>query len=167
MHPVSAPAAPLLSHPELGEPTGLQDVPGITEPDVQEKEAGTAEPLFPIVILKPDHSQAAGTREVSNITTPRGIYSGMLKDGKPHGQGDMLFVDGTRYTGAWWDGYQHGEGAFTASNFHYKGGWKHGQYHGHGKFAIKGAYKYVGALVEGNMTGEGVMMYDDGRKHDW
>ncbi|GHU27088.1 hypothetical protein FACS1894152_3110 [Bacilli bacterium] len=43
----------------------------------------------------------------------RGVYTGTLKDGKPHGMGRLEYADGRIYEGSWEDGKRSGLGKFT------------------------------------------------------
>ena len=55
-----------------------------------------------------------------------GTYSGVLLDGKPHGQGNWTHPNG-EYMGEWKDGTIHGQGIFTSyAGTKYIGQWKDG-----------------------------------------
>ena len=60
-----------------------------------------------------------------------GTYSGVLLDGKPHGQGNWTHPNG-EYMGEWKDGIIHGQGIFTSyAGRKYIGLWKDGNpWHG-------------------------------------
>ena len=60
-----------------------------------------------------------------------GTYSGVLLDGKPHGQGNWTHPNG-EYMGEWKDGTIHGQGIFTSyAGRKYIGQWKDGNpWHG-------------------------------------
>ena len=50
-----------------------------------------------------------------------GVYEGTLKDGKPHGQGTLVYFDGAlegghNYTGRWRSGKKHGYGVMIWKN---------------------------------------------------
>ena len=60
-----------------------------------------------------------------------GTYSGVLLDGKPHGQGIWTHPNG-EYVGEWKNGITHGQGIFTSyAGRKYIGQWKDGNpWHG-------------------------------------
>ncbi len=60
-----------------------------------------------------------------------GTYSGVLLDGKPHGQGNWTHPNG-EYVGEWKNGIIHGQGIFTSyAGRKYIGQWKDGNpWHG-------------------------------------
>lgn len=42
-----------------------------------------------------------------------GLYTGQVKDGKPHGKGTMKYDDGRVFVGEWNEGRWHGKGRAT------------------------------------------------------
>ncbi len=91
-----------------------------------------------------------------------GKYAGQLKDGIPHGQGQLMLPDGTRYEGEWKEGKPHGKGTvFYAGGGVYKGELHNGSRSGYGTYTrpdgkvIKGLWKkgkFVKPLEEPQLT---------------
>jgi len=55
-------------------------------------------------------------------------HKGEVKDGRPHGQGDYLLVDGSVYSGQFYEGLFHGNGSLKFPNGdHFDGVWSLGQ----------------------------------------
>jgi hypothetical protein len=44
------------------------------------------------------------------------IYTGVLKDDTPHGDGEMKWEDGATYKGEWTEGKANGKGKFTSKD---------------------------------------------------
>ena len=91
-------------------------------------------------------------------------YTGEVKDGKPHGQGTLIFhksksTESTVYKGEWKNGKPHGQGIYDGIGSVYKGGWKDGKYHGIGEIS-----SFTGAGVfERNVYYKGE--WKDGKRH--
>mmetsp|Transcript_88739 Transcript_88739/g.157190 ORF Transcript_88739/g.157190 Transcript_88739/m.157190 type:complete len:352 (+) Transcript_88739:56-1111(+) len=82
-------------------------------------------------------------------------YNGQFKDGQFHGSGAMAWPDGRTYRGQYAEGYKHGEGIFTWPDGRmYSGEWVRGRRHGRGM--------YVNAKGE---SGEG--LWADDRPCTW
>jgi len=121
------------------------------------------------------------------------VYHGQFDNDIPHGRGEQILADGSRYNGELRYGIKFGEAAFESANgttytgqfvnnaFHgqgtysvhhggrYEGGWEGGQYHGHGKFTWPGGEMYVGTYVSGVKHGRGEFRWPDGKVFvgDW
>lgn len=67
-------------------------------------------------------------------------YRGNLKEGAPHGFGQMLWADGCVYEGDWNMGKMHGNGTMTWPDHR----------------------KYTGAWTDNRISGQGIMHYSDG-----
>lgn len=62
-----------------------------------------------------------------------GTYEGEVKNGQPHGQGSLLFLNGDKYVGEFKNGTPEGQGTFFFKNGDkYTGGYKNGDMHGEG-----------------------------------
>uniref|UniRef100_A0A7E4VGP2 MORN repeat-containing protein n=1 Tax=Panagrellus redivivus TaxID=6233 RepID=A0A7E4VGP2_PANRE len=104
-------------------------------------------------------------------------YTGEWKNGKPHGEGLMIFTDGKEYKGSFVHGEIHGYGEMTvpedrksvspmASVFytqaisdrvhHFKGRWKSGKLNGLAVILYVNGDKYEGYCVNGKPHGHGV-----------
>ena len=76
--------------------------------------------------------QTNWTKEKSDLNESRiGEYSGTVKKGLPHGQGQLCYSHGGKYIGSWKDGKKDGLGTYTytdgkVSIGNYKNGKKNG-----------------------------------------
>ena len=76
--------------------------------------------------------QTNWTKEESDLNQSRiGEYSGTVKNGLPHGQGQICYSHGGKYIGSWKDGKRDGLGTYTysdgrVSTGNYKDGKKNG-----------------------------------------
>lgn len=71
------------------------------------------------------------------LARPSGLkFAAEFRNGKPNGQGTVLFPNGDKYVGELKDGTNHGKGTFTWSTpdgvLKYAGEWRDGQRHGRG-----------------------------------
>merc|ERR1719324_343120 len=121
---------------------------------------------------------ANGTAKYADKTT----YVGDIKEGKPHGHGEMVQVgeiggeDGTggpivRYSGQWLMGEKHGEGELErfVDRVTYKGQWDHDVRHGQGRQEVPkemsqsyGYTSYEGGWSNDRRQGHGVMEFSVG-----
>jgi hypothetical protein len=87
--------------------------------------------------------QQVSTNSAPTIKLPSGnLYTGDMKDGKPHGKGTLIYPrdhekNRDRYDGEFQDGYMHGRGVLT---------WTTGE-------------RYNGEFVQGLRSGKGTMKY--------
>jgi hypothetical protein len=112
-------------------------------------------------------------------------YSGDLKDGKPHGEGEIIHNDGSTFVGSWeegkmvygtltfsngvkyigefMDGYRNGQGTMTWPNGDsYVGEWHENNRHGKGTYIRKGYWKYEGNFDYGVKDGHGALTLEFG-----
>jgi hypothetical protein len=115
----------------------------------------------------------------AKLTSREGIYTGMLKNGLPHGQGYFEYAnqggwyegalangkpegpgiylapDRSKYTGHWKDGERHGLGEQSFSlGGSYQGQWQNDVFHGRGTIVYAGsARRYEGEFVDGRPAG--------------
>ena len=54
-----------------------------------------------------------GLLSYGRYINPHRYYVGDWKDGKYHGQGTAVWINGTTYVGAWEDYKKHGQGKLT------------------------------------------------------
>jgi hypothetical protein len=112
------------------------------------------------------------------------VYEGGMTNGKMHGQGELKFKSGVRYTGQFTNGEITGWGSMhtpsgdkTTGNFingvingeycsfegkdgsKYRGTYKLGIFHGFGEYRFPDGTKYVGRWIDGKCEGEG-RLYD-------
>jgi len=84
------------------------------------------------------------------------VYTGTLKDGKPHGHGTCTRANGDEYVGEWKAGKMHGHGTYTRANRgSYVGEWKDGKPHGHGTYKCANGDVYGGEWESDKRHGHG------------
>jgi len=82
-------------------------------------------------------------------------YTGEKQSGLPHGDGTIIFPDGTIYSGEWRKGTMEGEGEIQwPSGTRYNGHWKDGMMHGSGTL-----YLPDGKVINGTWE-YGELLYD-------
>lgn len=83
----------------------------------------------------PRAEQVELVREEEALEFSRGVYSGDLRKGEPHGNGTMKMHNGDRYRGGFKEGLFDGEGEYVwANGDRYKGSFRQGEMHGEGVF---------------------------------
>ena len=75
------------------------------------------------------------------------IFDGQFRDGRKHGEGVSTYANGDKYVGEFIDGLKNGQGTYT---------WGSGQNKGD---------KYVGEFVDGLKNGQGTYTWADGSKY--
>ena len=98
------------------------------------------------------------------------IYIGDHKwsgfDNIKHGQGTLIYCDGTKYEGEFKDDNRHGQGTIIDSNGNkYEGEWKDNKIHGQGTIIDSKGPKYEGEFFDGKRHGHGTLTYSDGSKY--
>ena len=78
-------------------------------------------------------------------------YSGSFKNGKRHGYGKYYDSDGSCYEGGFYDDHFHGKGKFVwADGIYYEGQWRRGAMHGRGEEGTSdGLVRYSGLWDNG------------------
>ena len=90
-------------------------------------------------------------------------YRGQLKDGIPHGLGEMKWQDCTMYNGNWVEGRIYGYGTMTwPSGKKYEGDWKDGVMTGRGKMYYPNGNIYEGEFEHGLRNGVGTLHLPNG-----
>ena len=90
-------------------------------------------------------------------------YRGQLKDGIPHGLGEMKWQDCTLYNGNWAEGRICGHGTMTwPSGKKYEGEWKDGVMVGRGKMYYPNGNIYEGEFEHGVRSGVGTLHLPNG-----
>ena len=117
-------------------------------------------------------------------------HIGQYKDGKRHGKGYTVYLDGSIYFGYFFEGFKQGpgkeaqadgacyEGSFLAGQREgegvisysvgirsYLGGFSKGLFEGFGTFRWCDGRKYVGSYKQDKKDGFGVFSWGDGRKY--
>ena len=78
--------------------------------------------------------KASGSGRLT-INDGRIVYDGTLRDGRMHGSGETVHVDGSRYQGQFRNGHPHGFGTKTYANGDsYEGEFRAGKRHGRGTY---------------------------------
>ena len=91
-------------------------------------------------IKQRETSQSAPVdKQVAIVDDMDDLYTGVLHDYK-----------GGTYSGVLLDGKPHGQGTWTHSNAEYVGEWKNGTIHGQGIFTSYAGRKYIGQWKDGN-----------------
>jgi hypothetical protein len=93
-------------------------------------------------------------RQTTSTTTPlqfaRGMYTGGLLNGEPHGKGTMKLNNGDTYNGRFAEGLFSGTGTYTWTNGAvYRGEFRGGVIEGEGTFTLANGDEYSGEFQEG------------------
>src|SRR5690242_17342073 len=97
--------------------------------------------------------------EKGTINYPNGSkYIGYVKDNKPHGEGVLFLLDGTKYTGQWNNGKMEGKikiewNSGKMSGIKYEGECQKGKPHGKGVLFLHDGTKYTGQWNSGKTEG--------------
>lgn len=101
-------------------------------------------------------------------------YSGMIKNGWPHGYGTKKYADDatiTIYSGNWLNGQPHGCGVMeeysrkgNIAKTRHEGDFVNGKADGQGKMTVFNDGEYTGGHANGVRYGDGVFLYDNGNK---
>lgn len=91
-------------------------------------------------------------------------YYGQFRDGAPaDGRGIMVFANGDRYDGEFFDGQRHGCGTFTFANGRrYMGQFVADQFQGIGIWELETGERYVGQFQNNKCAGWGTFILQDG-----
>jgi len=104
-----------------------------------------------------------GTKTYSKGEDNEYKYIGEYKDGKKHGQGTFISINGHKYVGEFKNNQMHGQGTFTyASGHKYVGDYINGEMHGEGTFTSADGTKYVGEFKNNQIHGHGTRTYSNG-----
>ena len=91
------------------------------------------------------------------------VYLGEVRDGRPHGEGRMLWPSGAVHVDTWSDGMRHGAGTYRdAEGASYVGTFRDGERDGHGRFTWPDGRSYDGAWRAGMRHGQGVEQLPSG-----
>ena len=95
-------------------------------------------------------------------------YSGLWFKGKRHGDGTVVYADGSIYQGSWHNNKRvDGQGEFTYSNLDkYVGQWKDEKRHGVGTMRYHDNSVYQGNWLNGERDGEGTLLFADGNVYE-
>ena len=84
-----------------------------------------------------------------------GKYIGEIKNGLPHGQGELFYVHGGKYDGGWNDGERNGVGSYTYSDGRKSfGKYNNGKKNGGMTIICPNGDTYEGTFKNGNPSGK-------------
>lgn len=95
-----------------------------------------------------------------------GRYRGEMRDGAPHGRGNLIGPESRRYVGDWKDGRYHGRGVLVADEIgRYLGQFEDGRFHGDGMLARPDGSIYQGRFARGRFDGDGRLRLANGHRY--
>jgi hypothetical protein len=98
--------------------------------------------------------------------TSTGKYKGEFENGKKHGQGTLIFLNGDSYEGEFENGKKHGQGTLIFLNGDsYEGQFSNGLEHGKGVFKFANGDMHVGKYSNGEANGKGIYTFTNGDIH--
>ncbi len=90
-------------------------------------------------------------------------YDGDWQNDKRHGQGKMLYYDGSSYEGQWVNNLRQGQGTMVFSNKEtYTGDWVNDKIQGNGVYVFRNSDNYEGPFVDGAPNGIGTFTLKNG-----
>ncbi|TVR65815.1 MAG: hypothetical protein EA427_17325, partial [Spirochaetaceae bacterium] len=99
----------------------------------------------------PRARQVAEVPRDEAIRFSRGTYTGELREGEPHGRGEMVMHNGDTYRGAFRDGLFEGQGEYVWSDgSRYTGTFLRGEMHGEGTFVTAAGEASPGRWDQGS-----------------
>lgn len=94
-------------------------------------------------------------------------YRGQMKDGIPHGDGEMKWQNCSVYKGKWDKGRMHGFGIMTwPSGKRYEGNWNDNQQTGQGLMFYPNGSIYDGEFLRGIRQGHGILRQPNGEYYE-
>ena len=94
-------------------------------------------------------------------------YRGQIKDGVPHGKGEMKWQNCSVYKGSWNNGNMNGFGIMTwPSGKRYEGEWHDGAQSGHGTMFYPNGSIYDGDFQRGMREGHGILRQPNGEYYE-
>ena len=105
-------------------------------------------------------------KESNEILIDGNKYVGELNNGKPNGQGTMIFTDGSKYVGEFKNGDFNGQASYTFSDGEsYVGEFKNDDFNGQGRYTFSDGESYVGEFKNGDFNGYGRYSFSGGDKY--
>lgn len=104
-----------------------------------------------------DYKGELATSKISSIEKMLMIDDFVNGKLEPHGQGKIIYEDGSSYEGHWESGVPSGIGELTIiDRFKYTGSFKDGKFHGKGSLkSLNSAYRFEGKFENGRKCGSG------------
>jgi hypothetical protein len=113
-----------------------------------------------------DMEARAQSKQILKFKSPSNVdivYIGETKDGKAHGHGIGLWVNGTAYTGQWERGKKHGQGLYEyPEGEKFEGGFVNDKRQGFGIYTWKNGDRYAGFWQDDLRHGEGTITNNKG-----
>ena len=104
----------------------------------------------------PTSAETGSDTDAGPVQFARGMYTGELLNGEPHGSGTMKLNNGDTYKGLFAEGLFNGEGTYTWTNGAvYRGEFHDSVIEGEGTFTLANGDEYTGDFQEGYFHGEG------------
>jgi hypothetical protein len=121
--------------------------------------------LLCVLLAGPTLAQPAAPKP--DALTPDGAhYYGPLRNGKLHGEGKLMWTNGSVYEGGFVDGLMSGRGkARWANGQAYEGEFRDGMMDGRGRLTASDGTVYDGEFSRSYFSGQGEIAYADGRKY--
>ncbi|MFY9113898.1 MAG: hypothetical protein WAO23_01490 [Dethiobacteria bacterium] len=114
-----------------------------------------------------DKTKAGDSENIrKTVEIEEGRYTGFLKNGKPHGEGTLLYKDGGKYTGEFKAGKRSGQGEMIeADGSVYVGTYKNDQKNGEGTYRFPDGKQYKGSFSQDLFDGQGELFWPDGIRY--
>jgi hypothetical protein len=93
--------------------------------------------------------------------SPYNYYEGDIRNGKPNGQGVLVFVNSDRYEGEFRNGVPNGRGMlyFVSTGDRYEGDFSTGDFNGRGTYTYENGDSYTGDFHNGQPHGRGTFVF--------
>ena len=121
------------------------------------------------LLLADEADDGSDSNKVVRLELPEGRYEGTVKDGKPHGQGILHFIDDEylreTYEGTFKEGILHGSGTIISLESRYEGEVRDGRPNGWGTYFNIIGERYEGEFKDGRYHGEGILHFADDNEY--
>ena len=108
-----------------------------------------------------------GTVQWNLSGRPAATGTGTFREGKLHGQGVTVAMNGDRYEGAFSNGRREGRGLLTStSGGRYEGEFVEGKFSGSGVLVLPSGDRYEGNFVDGRRSGRGTYIWKSGDRYE-
>jgi hypothetical protein len=107
------------------------------------------------------------TDQLDQLNSCKALYNGPVNEaGEAEGQGQLVWTNGDRYVGAFFNGKQHGHGGLYFHNgAEYIGNWECGHMHGQGNHRLHNGDVFIGNFENGQRSGHGSMTFANGDRY--
>ena len=136
-------------------PEWLQDQTQRTEYCLQRPQKSKVTKEDTLLLIQIDGQTNWTMSEPDLNQTKIGEYMGTVKNGLPHGQGQLCYSHGGKYIGSWKDGKRNGLGTYTYSDGRVStGNYKNGKKNGYVKIECPNGDIYEGDFINGSPSGK-------------